>query len=99
MIVIKELTVPFEGQITKIREYKMAKYENLCGPICTHMYDVQLYAVEVGARGFPTQSLWALAGRLGLGPRTRDCYVNSMCNAIETSSMWIWWRKDDHDLI
>ena len=35
------------------------------------------YAVEVGTRGFPTQSLLTLVSRLGLGSRTR----NVMCMA------------------
>ena len=51
VIIIIELTVPFESQITESHEYKMAKYENLCGHICTHRHEANLYAVEVGARG------------------------------------------------
>ena len=58
----------------------------------------QLYVVEVGARGSPPQSPWVLAGRVGLGPRTRDCYVDGMWEATETVSVWIWWRKDHCDL-
>ena len=76
-----ELTVLFEFWIADSNEYKVAKYEDLCGQICMHMYEDQLYAVEVGARGFPTQSLWALEGRLGLGPRTGDQYVHGMSEA------------------
>ena len=54
VIIIIELTVPFEPQITESHEYKIAQYENLCGHICTHRKEAKLYAVEVGARGFPT---------------------------------------------
>ena len=57
----------------------------------------QLYAVEIGEKGLPKQSLWALEDRLGLGPRTRDHYVHAMCEATETVLMWIGWRKDDHN--
>ena len=91
-----ELAVTFEPQITESHEYKMTKYEDFCSHIHTHRYEAQLYAVEVGSRGLPTQSLLALTGRLGLGPKIRNCNVHAMCEAAETTSMWIWWRKDDH---
>ena len=96
VIIIIQLTVPFEPQITESHEYKMAKYEYLYGHICIHRYEAQLYAVEVDARG-SLQSLWALANRLGIGLRIRDYYVHSMFEVTDTTSMWIWWRKGEHD--
>ena len=65
----------------------MAKYKDLCGHVCIHRYEAQLYVVKVGERGFPIQSLWALAGRLWLGPRTRDSYVHDMYEAAEATLM------------
>ena len=94
VIIIIELKVPFEPWITESHEYKMAKYEDLCGHICTHRYEAQLYAVVVGARGFPTQSLWALAGRPGLGPRTRcACHVWGFRDCLNVDLVekgWLW---------
>ena len=40
VIIIIELTVPFGLQIIKSYEYKVAKYEDLCGHnICTHRHE------------------------------------------------------------
>ena len=38
VIIVIELTMPFEPQITESHECKMAKYEDLCGHICIHRY-------------------------------------------------------------
>ena len=53
VIIIIELTVPFEPQITESHKYKMREYEDLCGHISTHKYQSQLYAMQ----GSSTQSL------------------------------------------
>ena len=42
--------MPFKPWITESHRYKMANYEDLCGHICMHRHEVQLYMAEVGAR-------------------------------------------------
>ena len=87
VIIIIEFTVPFKPRVTKSHEYKMAKYKDLYSHVHMHRYEANFCMLEVGAKRFSTQSLWALASRLRLGPRTKDHYVCSTCKAAETASI------------
>ncbi len=51
MVSILELSVPFEGNLTKAREYKTNKYSNLVSDIENSGYKCELVCFEVGSQG------------------------------------------------
>src|SRR5580692_300862 len=59
-VVIVELTVPYESNMSESHEFKMAKYEGLAREIRQKGYGTQLFAVEVGARGLAGGTVYSL---------------------------------------
>ena len=55
-IIIVELTVPFEQNIRKAHERKFNKYAGLISDLQEQSYDTKFFYVEVGSRGFITDS-------------------------------------------
>ena len=51
-LLIIELSVPFEPNITKAHDYKVNKYTPLVNDILANGFDVTLLALEVGSRGY-----------------------------------------------
>ena len=56
LIIIIELTVPFEPNIHKAHEHKHNKYAGLTSDLREQGYDTKLLCVEVGSRGLLTDS-------------------------------------------
>ena len=96
MIVI-ELTVPFESNISSSHEYKLAKYEGLLKEIHKYGYRTHMFAVEVGARGLATTSLYDLLKRLGLSNRTRARFLKQSAETAERASYWVWLKRNDKE--
>ena len=82
-IVLLELTVPWETNIPKDHTIKINKYYDLTNELTKNGYVVNLYAVEVVARGMPAKSLYSLLKDLGL-PRTSE---NSTLNRVSKTAL------------
>ncbi|CAG9562812.1 unnamed protein product [Danaus chrysippus] len=57
-VVMIELTVPWETNIPKDHTIKVNKYYELTNELTRNRFVVDLYAVEVGARGITAKSLY-----------------------------------------
>ena len=68
---IIELTVPSEHRIEVSNEMKKAKYAPIVEEARQKGWRVQIWAVEVGCRGFPARSVAGLLRDLGYTGRER----------------------------
>ena len=55
-VVLIELTVPFESNMTESHEFRVAKYEDLT----SELHKTQMFAVEVGAHGMVRATPYSL---------------------------------------
>ena len=94
VVIIAELTVPLESRIAEAHERKLRKYEDLAEECREKGWKVELLAVEVGCRGFPTPSLQRFLNCLGLDGRARTSVVDRVCEKAESASYWIWIKRD-----
>jgi hypothetical protein len=94
-IVVVELTVPYESNMSESHEFKLAKYEGLMNDIHRKGYRTQLFAVEVGARGLAGATVYSLLQRLGLSGQARSRYLKQLAEAAEKASCWIWTKRND----
>ena len=85
-MVIIELTVPFETNMSGSHEYKKGKYEELVSLVHRKGFKAHLLAVEVSARGFAGASAYTLLQRIGLGKQRRARYLRLMSQAAEAAS-------------
>ena len=65
-VIIIELTVPAEDNIVQQHTDKEFKYSNLCDDINLNKWTGQIFAVEVGSRGYITKSFGYSLNKLGL---------------------------------
>ena len=84
---IIELTVPFEDRIGVSNELKLSKYQPLASET---EWSVRVWAVEVGCRGFPAQSLSTFFKNIGIrGKENKRCLRRISSKAEEASStLW-----------
>lgn len=89
-IILVELTVPWETNIPKDHTIKLNKYYDLTNALNKNGYVVNLYAVEVGARGIPAKSLYNLLKDLGLSRTAINSILERASKAALTGSYQIW---------
>ena len=96
-VVVIELTVPYEANMSENHEYKLAKYEGLRHEIHSKGYKTHMFAVEIGARGLAGASAYSLLKRLGLSNQMRSRYLKQLAEAAERASCWIWTKRKVKD--
>ena len=69
-LVVIELTFPWEENCEETHERNSLKYTDLIADCKDKGWNVWLFPLEVGCRGFPAQSVWKLLTRLGMSGRT-----------------------------
>ena len=91
-VIMIELTCPSEENFQKQHLAKLARYTDLEADCEIAGWKVHLFAVEVGARGYPAQSLSACLRTLGLKNRPlRKCVQEAGDEALRTSfHVWVW---------
>ena len=94
-VIIVELTVPYESNMSRSHEFKTAKYEELASHVHRKGYKTHLIAVEVGARGFAGSAMYSLFKRLGLSNRRCTWYIKQVSEAAERASYWIWLKRNN----
>lgn len=92
-----ELTVPTEERIEVSSELKKAKYAGLQSEGKRNGYEVTVWAVEVGCRGFPASSMASLLKDMGVDGGERKRRLKKIGEAAEMASrsIWNWSRMKD----
>ena len=85
-----ELTVPSEERIEVSGELKKAKYAPLQEEGKANGWIVNLWAVEVGCKGFPAASMASFLKDLGIAGGERNRQLRKIGEAAESSSRRIW---------
>ena len=82
-----ELTVPIEERVTVSNELKRSKYQCLKE---NTKWNVRIWAVEVGCRGFLSSSMSTLFKQLGIRGKDRQRGFKKVCSAAEEASSVLW---------
>lgn len=90
-----ELTVPWEEGLEAAHERKRAKYADLVAECREGGWNVKLYPVEVGARGFVGNSTTRLLKDLGLRGARLHKATREISEEAEKASFWLWLRRRD----
>ena len=89
-LIVIELTVPLGTRFEETYQWKKAKYTeplDLCKEKCWRTW---LFPVEVGVRGFCSQSVCILMTAVGTSGRDRK----RASQAVEWASSWLWLRRE-----
>jgi ubiquitin C-terminal hydrolase len=93
-VVLVELTCPSEENLEIRHAEKLAKYEELVKECKTNGWGADLFAVEVGARGYVAETTRFCLAKLGLN----NTKVRNVCKQVSDTalrwSFWIWIGKD-----
>ena len=87
---VVELTVPSEERIELSGELKRTKYRILQEDGKKNKWDVQVWAVEVGCRGFPASSMASFLKEMGVQGGERKRMLSRMGEAAERASRTVW---------
>ena len=96
-VVMVELTVPWEERIEESHELKRSKYEDLAQSCKSNGWNTQVFPIEVGCRGFPSQSVWRMLGALGIKGATRKRTVHALGRTAERASSWLWMLRSKRE--
>ena len=83
-LVMVGLTVPWESRCEEAYARKMSKYTELLEQCREKGWRTWLFPVEVGARGFPAQSMWKMLSAMGVSG-----------HATERASSWLWYKREE----
>ena len=87
---VMELTVPNEDRVEVSNEMKRSKYASLQVEGKKRGWSVQVWAVEVGCRGFPAGSMATFLNDLGFSGASKRRVLRKVGEAAEKGSKWIW---------
>ena len=87
---VVELTVPSEERIELSGELKRTKYNVLKEEGKKNRWAVQVWAVEVGCRGFPASSMASFLKEIGVQAGERKRMLNKIGEAAERASRSVW---------
>ena len=74
--------------------YKTSKYEDLKAELEKEGYSVTVRAVEIGARGFVSGTLYQFLGQIGIKGRNRTKSIKHLSEITENGSLWIWTKRN-----
>ena len=94
-VILVELTVPWEERMEDAHERKKAKYQPLLEDCQDRGWKTWNLPVEIGCRGFVSQSLWRCLGILGIKGKSRNAATSSIGELTETASRWLWNKKEE----
>ena len=83
IVILIELTCPCEENFEDRHHEKLTKYNLLKEQIISNGWDCYLYAIEVGARGYCSESVPSCLRSLGLNNKS----VSQACKALSLISM------------
>merc|ERR1711872_266243 len=85
-----ELTVPSEERVEVSGELKRAKYASLQEVGKTRGWNVHIWAVEVGCKGFPAASMTSFLKDIGIAGGERNRQLKKIGEVAMASSRRIW---------
>ena len=95
--ILVELTCPCEENMNSWHSTKLAKYSSLLDVIRRNNWYVDLFAVEVGARGFPAISLKCCLQKLGFPNKLVTQTVKQLGRISMESSFYIWMHRNSKE--
>ena len=96
-MILIELTVPWEERVEEAYETKKGKYQELADTCRERGWKTWVFPVEVGCRGFPSQSVWKMLGAVGMRGKQRKSAIQALGKAAERASSWLWIRRNDKE--
>ena len=90
IILLIELTVPWEDRIDEAHEHKMSEYEPIVTEARNKNWKAQYFAVEVGCRGFPGKSLAWMLRKIGVPSAQHKKAIGEIADVTARCSRWIW---------
>ena len=97
LIVILELTVPWEERMDEAQERKKEKYNDLVYNCRENGWRPWCFPIEVGARGYAAKSVSYALSSLGVTGRRRKQIVREACGQAERASNWLWLKRKDRN--
>lgn len=95
LVIMVELTVPWEERVEESHETKKGKYQDLADTCRDRGWKTWVFPVEVGCRGFPSQSVWKMLGAVGIKGGARKTAAHALGKAAERASSWLWLRRNE----
>ena len=95
LLIIIELTYPCEENIAHWNILKTTKYKCLVDGCKSRGWVVHFFAVEVGARGFASNSLKFCLSKLGIVGKSCRKAVDLAAVTASRSSFWIWLQRHE----
>ncbi len=92
---IVELTVPWEDSIEEAFERKRLRYANLAAEAEGRGWNVKVWPVEVGCRGFVARSTTGLLKEVGIRGQAQRRAIKELSAVAEQSSHWLWLKRRD----
>ena len=96
-VILLELTCPCEENMVSWHTKKITKYSGLVHAIRTNKWFVDFFAVEVGARGYPSNSLKSSFRKLGLPNKTINGAVKQLGRISMECSFYIWMHRNSKE--
>ena len=93
--IVIELTVPWETRCGEAYERKKAKYKKLLDLCKEKDWRTWLFQVEVGVRGFCSQSVCRLTTAVGMSDRDTKSAIQRLSQGAERASKWLWLRREE----
>ncbi|KAL1263729.1 hypothetical protein QQF64_006468 [Cirrhinus molitorella] len=94
-VFIVEMTVPWEDAINEAFERKRLRYANLAAEAEGRGWNVKVWPVEVGCRGFVARSTTRLLKEVGIRGQSQRRAIKELANVAEQSSHWLWLKRRD----
>ena len=105
-VILIELTCPCEENMESWHSIKLTKYSALVESILLNGWCVDLFAIEVGTRGYCSRSATTCLKRLGFGNKLAFSTAKTLGHKSMESSFYIWlarnsrsWSQNATDLI
>ena len=92
-----ELTCPSEENFAIRHEAKLDRYADLAEKCRLAGWKPDVYAVEVGARGYAAKSLQRCLSKLGLGNADSRSVARAASDTALRTSFWIWIRRENEE--
>ena len=88
-VILWELTVLWDETMAESHEWKLTKYQELVEPCRMKGWRACCDPIEIGCRGFVSQSLCKALTKLGLAGRDKRKLIRVITEAIERASRWL----------
>ena len=93
IVIIAELTIPFETNIDWAHQRKLEKYEGLREQCTKNDWSTDIFPLEIGCRGFILNATSTFFTKIGLTPAKKREYIKKDpkqdCNCIWTDKAFV----------